>query len=93
MFATAPVVESSGNRIQLHFDTLEQALQLFSPWKGANRRAEAANEIHQALAAVGLQMEVWVKGVRVAAIGASEFKGSLLRMLGIEHTPERAWER
>jgi hypothetical protein len=78
-----PEVESTGNRIILHFDSLEDALQLLSPWHGANRRAEVAEEIHRALQAIGVRMELNVKGHTVAELGLGDLRGSALTLLGL----------
>jgi hypothetical protein len=76
-------VEGLENRIILHFDTLEQAMSLLSPWTGAERRVDATQRIHQALEAAGLSLEVRVKGRSIAEMGAGRFSGSLLRLLGL----------
>lgn len=69
------------NRIVLQFDSLDDALRLFSPWRGAGPRAQAASQIHSALAAVGLAVEVQVKGRAVALLGAGEPRGALFSLL------------
>lgn len=74
-------VESTGNRIILHFDTLEEALQLLSPWRGAGRRAEVTDDIHRALQAIGVRMELRVKGRSVAELGLGDLRGSALTLL------------
>jgi len=79
----APKVESNENRIILNFESLEQALQLLKPWSQAQHRAEAARQIHRALEAVGLHLEVRVKGIAVAHVGLGDFQGSMLSLLGL----------
>jgi hypothetical protein len=78
-----PEVEGAGNRIILNFESLEQALQLLRPWRGATRRAEVASQIHQALAAAGLSLELRVNGRPVAEIGEGYLRGSLFSVLGM----------
>jgi len=80
---SAPMVETDQNRIVLNFDSLDQALQLLKPWAHPQLRADAARKIHGALEAVGLQLEVRVKGVPVAQMGSGDFHGSLLALLGV----------
>jgi hypothetical protein len=81
----APAIESDGNRIILHFDDLEQALQLLKPWNCTQRRAEAARMVNQALESVGLILEVRVKGRAVAEMGLGDLRGSLFSLLGLAH--------
>jgi|WetSurMetagenome_2_1015567.scaffolds.fasta_scaffold490615_2 hypothetical protein len=73
--------EIDGHRIVLDFDNLEDALQLLSPWRGAVIRAEVAENMHKALSAVGLTLEVRAKGCPVAELGEGQFRGSLLALL------------
>jgi hypothetical protein len=80
---TAPAIESAGNRIILHFQDLEEALQMLKPWPGAERRADAARCVHHALESVGLILEVRVKGTPVAQMGLADLRGSLLSLLGL----------
>ncbi|MGC8760785.1 MAG: hypothetical protein ACP5VC_12565 [Bryobacteraceae bacterium] len=70
------------NRIILHFDTLEDALRLFSPWRGAAPRAQAAQQIHHALSSVGLLLEVRIQGRPVAELGSVAPHGPLFSLLG-----------
>jgi len=81
----APAIESDGNRIILHFDDLEHALQLLKPWNGAQRRADAARMVHKALESVGIVVEVKVKGRTVAEMGVGDMRGSLISLLGLAH--------
>jgi hypothetical protein len=76
-----PNVELDGNRIILHFDRLEDALRLLSPWREARTRADVASRIHEALNAVGLAVELRVKGRPVAELGEGEARGSLLSLV------------
>ena len=76
-----PQVYADGSRIVLQFDTLDDALKLFSPWRGAAPRVEAAAKIHSALAAVGLGVEVRVKDRAVAELGNGEIRGPILSLL------------
>jgi hypothetical protein len=76
-----PHVQTEGSRIVLQFETLDDALRLFSPWRGAAPRAEAATKIHSALAAVGLGVEVRVKDQSVAELGRGEMRGPILSLL------------
>jgi hypothetical protein len=80
---TTPAIESDGNRIILNFDDLEHALQLLKPWNGATRRADAARMVNQALEAVGIVLEVRIKGRAVAEIGMGDMRGSLISLLGL----------
>ncbi len=80
----APLVESVGNRIILHFETLEDALQLLSPWRGIRDRAEAVRLIAKALCAVALNVEVRVKGRVLAEVVAGKLTGPLLSLLGMQ---------
>lgn len=73
--------EAHENRIVLQFDTLDDALRLFSPWRGAGPRVQAASQIHAALSAAGLAVEVRVKGRPVAELGAGEPRGVLFSLL------------
>lgn len=73
--------EAHDNRIVLQFDTLDDALRLFSPWRGAGPRFQAAAQIHSALEAVGLAVVVEVKGRAVAELGAGEPRGPLFTLL------------
>lgn len=73
--------EAHDNRIILQFDTLDDALRLFTPWRGAGPRLQAASQIHSALAAVGLAVEVRVKGRAVAHLGSGEPSGVLFSLL------------
>jgi hypothetical protein len=80
---TAPLIESIENRIILHFEDLEQALQLLKPWNGAQRRAEATRLVNQALESAGIILEVRVKGRSVAQLGLGDMHGSLFSLLGL----------
>jgi hypothetical protein len=73
--------QAQGNRIILQFDSLDEALRLFSPWRGAAPRAQAAAQIHKALEAVGLAVEVRVKDRAVAQLGEGEPRGALFSLL------------
>jgi hypothetical protein len=73
--------EAETNRIILHFETLEDALRLFSPWRGAAPRAQAAQQIHHALSSVGLLLEVRVQGRPVAELGSAQPRGPLFSLL------------
>ncbi|MCS7044399.1 MAG: hypothetical protein N2036_11870 [Bryobacteraceae bacterium] len=73
--------EADRNRIILHFDTLEDALRLFSPWRGAAPRAQAAQQIHHALSSVGLRLEVRIQGRPVAELGSIAPHGPLFTLL------------
>lgn len=77
-----PLIESIGNRIVLHFESLDEALQLLSPWKGVRPRAEAVNQITKALSAVGLCLEIKVKGRQVAELVSGQLRGPLATLLG-----------
>lgn len=73
--------EAEKNRIILHFETLEDALRLFSPWRGAGPRAQAAQQIHHALSSVGLRLEVRIQGRPVAELGSVAPHGPLFSLL------------
>ncbi len=73
--------QAHDNRIVLQFDSLEDALRLFSPWRGAAPRFQAAAQINQALETVGLAVVVQVKGRAVAELGQGEPRGALLTLL------------
>lgn len=76
-------VEASGNRVVLHFDSLEDAMRLLSPWRGGKLRMLAAEGIHLALGAAGLAMEVRVRGYTVVELGTAnaEISGPLVALL------------
>jgi len=76
-----PKAEAENTRIILHFETLEDALRLFSPWRGAAPRAQAAQQIHHALSSAGLQLEVRIQGRPVAELGSSRPRGPLFSLL------------
>jgi hypothetical protein len=76
-----PALATAGKRIILEFETLEQALMLLKPWRAENSRAAAAARIHESLTAVGLQMELRVRGKSVAEFGDGAFRGSLCALL------------
>lgn len=78
---TNATVDAAGSRIILQFDCLDDALRLLTPWKGSVPRAQAARQIHGALHAVGLGMEVKVKGRTVVELGQDEMRGPLLALL------------
>jgi len=73
--------EAEQNRIVLHFDSLEDALRLFSPWRGAAPRTQAAQQIHLALSSVGLLLEVRIQGRAVAELGSAAPHGPLFALL------------
>lgn len=73
--------EAQDNRIVLHFETLDEALRLFSPWRGAGPRAQAAQQIHHALSSVGLRLEVRIQGRPVAELGSGPPRGPLFSLL------------
>ena len=56
---------------------------MLRPWHGEKLRADAAEKITCALEAVGLVVEVRVKGRAVAEMGLGGIHGSLLQLLGI----------
>ena len=64
-------VEASGNRVVLHFDSLEDAMRLLSPWRSSKPRTAAAEGIHAALGAAGLAMEIRVQGHMLVELGAA----------------------
>lgn len=74
--------EADNNRIILHFETLEDALRLLTPWRGAGPRAQAAQQIHDALSSAGLLLEVRIQGRPVAELGSGEPHGPLFSLLG-----------
>lgn len=78
---TPAKAEAETNRIILHFETLEDALRLFSPWRGAAPRAQAAQQIHLALSSVGLLLEVRIQGRTVAELGSAQPRGPLFTLL------------
>lgn len=82
---TQPLIEAAGKRIVLQFDSLEEVMKLLSPWRGASTRAQAATQIHHALAAAGIEVELRVKGCPVAELGAGQMRGSLLSLLHLKH--------
>jgi hypothetical protein len=77
----SPGLATAGKRIILEFDTLDQALMLLKPWRAETSRAAAAARIHESLTAVGLQMELRVRGKSVAEFGDGMFRGSLCALL------------
>lgn len=76
-----PRAQAHDNQIVLHFESLDDALRLFSPWRGAGPRIQAASQIHSALAAAGLAVEVQVNGRSVAQLGLGEPSGVLFSLL------------
>lgn len=80
--AGIPQVESRDNWIVLNFETLDQALQLLSPWKDARHRKDALQQITKALSAVGLCVEIKVKGRRIAELVAGQIRGPIVALLG-----------
>ena len=64
-------VEASGNRVVLHFDSLEDAMRLLSPRRGSKPPIVAAEGIHAALGAAGLAMEIRVGGHMLVKLGAT----------------------
>ena len=82
---TPASAQASGNRIILQFESLDDALRLLTPWKSTAPRVLAARQIHGALHAVGLGMEVRVKGHTVAELGADEMRGPLFALLDPAH--------
>jgi len=77
----SPAVETSGNRIILDFETLEDALRLLAPWTSAKTRADVASRFNESLAAAGIAVELRVKGRRVAELGQGPMRGSLLSLI------------
>ena len=80
--AGTPQIESKDNRIVLHFETLDQALQLLSPWKDLRHRKDAAEQITKALSAIGLCLEIKVKGRQIAEFVAGKIRGPIVALLG-----------
>lgn len=76
-----PRAQAHNNQIVLQFDSLDDALRLFTPWRGAGPRMQAASQIHSALAAAGLAVEVRVKDRPVALLGLGEPSGVLFSLL------------
>ena len=64
-------VKASGNRVVLHFDSLEDAMRLLSPRRGSKPPMVAAEGIHAALGAAGLAMEIRVGGHMLVKLGAA----------------------
>jgi hypothetical protein len=77
----APRIETEGNGVVFDFDRLEDALRLLSPWRAPAARANAAWQIHRALGAAGLRLQVRVNGTVIAELGDGAFRGSLLNLL------------
>lgn len=78
---SAPNVEAVGNKIILDFETLEEALRLLVPWPNAMKRAEVASKLSESLAAIGLAVELRVKGRSVAEFADGGMRGSLLSLV------------
>ena len=74
-------VQAEDRCIILNFESLTDAMQLLAPWKGAGPRLQAAAQVHGALRAVGVGMEVRVKGRTVAELGHEHMTGSLLTLI------------
>lgn len=74
--------EADHNRIILHFETLEDAMRLLTPWRGAGPRAQAAQQIHHALSSAGLLLEIRIQGRPVAELGSGAPHGPLFSLLG-----------
>lgn len=78
---SAPNVEAVGNKIILDFETLEEAMRLLVPWPNAMKRAEVATKLSESLAAIGLAVELRVKGRSVAEFTGGSMRGSLLNLV------------
>lgn len=78
---SAPTVEATGNRIILDFESLEEAMRLLVPWPNAAKRADVAAKLSQSLAAIGLAVELRVKGRSVAEFAGGAMRGSLLSLI------------
>ncbi len=78
---SAPTVEAAGNRIILDFDSLEEALRLLMPWPNAAKRADLTAKLSESLTAIGLAVELRVKGRSVAEFADGTMRGSLLNLI------------
>lgn len=78
---SAPTVEATGNRIILDFESLEEAMRLLVPWPNAAKRADVAAQLSESLAAIGLAVELRVKGRSVAEFAGGAMRGSLLSLI------------
>jgi hypothetical protein len=77
----APHVETMENGLVFDFESLDDAMRLLSPWRAPAARADAAWQIHRALGAAGLRLQIRVNGTTVAEMGQGVFRGSLLNLL------------
>jgi hypothetical protein len=77
----SPQIENAEGRIILNFASLDDAMRLFQPWHDGRQRLEAAGQIRRALEAVGLTVEVRVKGRAVAEVGSGGLHGSMMRLI------------
>lgn len=78
---SAPNVETVGNKIILDFESLEEAMRLLVPWPNAAKRAEVASKLSESLSAIGLAVELRVKGRSVAEFTGGAMRGSLLNLV------------
>ena len=77
----APNVEAMGNRIILDFESLDEAMRLLMPWPNAAKRADVAVKLSESIAAIGLAVELRVKGRSVAEFEGGSMRGSLLNLI------------
>jgi|GEM_PF-2318324 len=76
-----PNVETTGNRIILDFESLDEAMRLLVPWPNASKRADMTAKLNEALTAIGLAVELRVKGRSVAEFEGGSMRGSLLSLI------------
>ena len=81
MTMSAPTVEAAGNRIILDFESMEAALRLLAPWPNAGKRADLTARLSESLAAIGVAVELRVKGRSVAEFAGGSMRGSLLSLI------------
>jgi hypothetical protein len=78
---SAPNVEAAGNRIILDFESLEEAMRLLMPWPNAAKRADVAAKLSESLSAIGVAVELRVRGTSVAEFAGGTMRGSLLNLI------------
>ncbi|MBL8220690.1 MAG: hypothetical protein JNL62_15775 [Bryobacterales bacterium] len=75
-------ITGGSKQIVLEFPTLQDALQLWKPWAGGQKRREFTQMLHEALSGAGVSLEVRVQGKAVVKLGNGELSGLALALLG-----------
>ncbi|MBL8173374.1 MAG: hypothetical protein JNK48_01805 [Bryobacterales bacterium] len=75
-------IAGDNKQIVIEFPTLQDALQLWKPWGGGQKRREITQLLHESLSSAGISLELRVQGKAVAHIGSGELSGLALALLG-----------